>query len=49
MTDIEMIESLRDYAHNFTKYPFNPGTASLIARRLEELLALAEDKTKQNN
>ena len=49
MTDQELIQELRDYTHNFTKYPFNPGTASLIARRLEELLDLMEDKTQQND
>lgn len=44
MTDQELIRELRDYTHNFAKYPFNPGTASLAARRLEQLLALVEDK-----
>jgi hypothetical protein len=52
MTDQELIQELRDYARNFAQYPFNPGTASFAAYRLEQLLALVESnnsKTIQND
>lgn len=47
MTDQELIDELRKYVHNFSKYPFDPGTASLAAYRLEHLLALVEEDNKK--
>lgn len=49
MTDQELIQELRDYAHNFAQYPFNPGTASFAARRLEQLLALVANKNSNDD
>ena len=46
MTDKEMIEALRDYAKEYTSgkpYGFNPGLALMIANRMEQLIALAEN------
>ena len=46
MTDKEMIEALRDYAKEYTSgkpYGFNPGLALMIANRMEQLVALAEN------
>ena len=49
MTDREMVEALRDYARTYTKdskYDFNPGLALMIANRIEQLIAMVENKTK---
>ena len=46
MTDRQMIESLRDYARTYTSgkpYSLNPGLALMIANRMEQLVALAEN------
>ena len=45
MTDQELIQALKDYVHNYARHPFDPGIASLIAHRMEQLLALVEEKT----
>lgn len=41
-----MIEALRNYAKEYTNgkpYGFNPGLALMIANRMEQLIALAEN------
>ena len=37
MTYIEMIDALRYYTHHFAEQPFDPGVASMIAHKLEQL------------
>lgn len=46
MTDRQMIEALRRYARAYTDgkpYGLNPGLALMIANRMEQLIALAEN------
>jgi hypothetical protein len=46
MGDKKMIEALRDYARTYTggkPYDLNPGLAFMIANRMEQLIALAEN------
>lgn len=46
MDDKELIKALRDYAHNYindNSYDFNPGLALMVADRMEQLIALAEN------
>lgn len=46
MDDKELIKLLRDYAQayvNDNHYDFNPGVALMIANRMEQLIALAEN------
>lgn len=42
MTYVEMIEALKDYTHHFSERPFDPGVASVIAHKLEELVEKLE-------
>lgn len=46
MTYTEMIEALKYYTHHFTEQPFDPGVASMIAHKMEELMELAQDGQK---
>lgn len=51
MTDKRMIEILREYAKSYTNdkpYLLNPGFVLMIAKRMEQLAEIAEDKTQKD-
>lgn len=47
MTYTEMIEALKYYAHHFAEQPFDPGVASIIARAIEELVEITQNKQSE--